>query len=48
MKALLLATVSAVAFTTFAAPAMAEQGDWLFRLRAITVQPDESADISAM
>ena len=46
MKALLLATASAVAFTTFAAPAMAEQGDWLFRLRAITVQPDESADIS--
>ena len=25
---------------------MAEQGDWLFRLRAITVQPDESADIT--
>ncbi|MEO1039286.1 MAG: OmpW family protein [Pseudomonadota bacterium] len=46
MKALLLAAASAVAFTTLAAPAMAEQGDWLIRLRAITVSPDESADIT--
>lgn len=47
MKSLLLATAGAVALTGLAAPtAFADAGDWLFRLRAITVQPDESADIS--
>ena len=45
MKTILLATVGAVALTGFAAPAFAEAGDWQFRLRAITVQPDEGADI---
>lgn len=47
MKTTLLAAAAAVAVTGFAAPtAFADQGDWLFRLRAITVQPDESADIT--
>jgi outer membrane protein len=30
---------------TAAAPAFADQGDWLIRLRAIDVMPNESADI---
>lgn len=47
MKTLLLATAGAVALTGLAAPtAFAEQGEWLFRIRAITVQPDEGASIT--
>lgn len=46
MKTLLLATAGAVALTGFSAPAFAEAGDWQFRLRAITVQPDEGAEIT--
>ena len=46
MKTLLLATAGAVALTGFSAPAFAEAGDWQFRLRAISVVPDESADIT--
>lgn len=47
MKSLLLAAAGVVAFTGLAAPtAFAEQGDWQFRFRAITVQPDEGASIS--
>jgi outer membrane protein len=46
MKTLLLATAGAVALTGFAAPAFADAGDWQFRLRAISVSPDESADIT--
>jgi Outer membrane protein W len=43
MKTMLLAAAGAVALTGFAAPAaFAEAGDWQFRLRASTVQPDES------
>lgn len=49
MKNLLFAAVGAVALTGLAAPAaFAEAGDWQFRLRAITVQPDESADIATI
>lgn len=43
MKKLLLAA-TAIAMTA-AAPAFAGQGDWLIRLRAIDVMPNESADI---
>lgn len=43
MKKLLLAA-TAIAMTA-AAPAFADQGDWLIRLRAIDVMPNESADI---
>ncbi|WP_417485425.1 OmpW/AlkL family protein [Maricaulis salignorans] len=42
---------SAAVFATLAAvasPAMAESGDWLVRLRAIDVMPNESATISAI
>jgi outer membrane protein len=47
MNTMLLAAAGAVALTGFAAPAaFAEAGDWQFRLRAITVQPDEGADIA--
>ncbi len=45
MKTLLLATAGAMALTGFAAPAFADAGDWQFRLRAISVSPDEGADI---
>ncbi len=45
MKTLLLATAAAMTLTGVAAPAFADAGDWQFRLRAITVSPDESADI---
>ncbi len=49
MKTMLLAAAGAVALTGFTAPAaFAEAGDWQFRLRAITVQPDESADIASI
>lgn len=43
MKKLLLAA-TAIAMAA-AAPAFADQGDWLIRLRAIDVMPNESADI---
>lgn len=43
MKKLFLAA-TAIAMTA-AAPAFADQGDWLIRLRAIDVMPNESADI---
>jgi len=45
MKTLLLATAGAMAVAGFSAPAFADAGDWQFRLRAITVDPDESANI---
>lgn len=49
MKTMLLAAAGAVALTGLAAPAaFAEAGDWQFRLRAITVQPDEGADIATI
>jgi len=41
-----LFTAAALATLGFAAPAHAEAGDWQFRLRAISVSPDESADIT--
>lgn len=46
MKALLLTSVSIALVAGLATPAMAEQGDWLFRLRALSVQPEESATIT--
>ena len=46
MKNLLLATVSVAMLAGIASPAMAEQGDWLFRLRALNVSPDEGASIT--
>jgi len=49
MKKLLLAAVGVVALTGMTAPAaLAEKGDWQFRVRAITVQPDEGADIQTI
>lgn len=48
MKTLLLTAAAAMTAMGIAAPAHAEAGDWLFRLRAINVTPDESADISAI
>ena len=49
MKKLLLAAAGVAALTGLAAPtALAEQGDWQFRVRAITVQPDEGANIEAI
>ena len=49
MKRILLATAGLVALTGLTAPtALADQGDWQFRVRAITVQPDEGANISAI
>jgi outer membrane protein len=46
MKTLLLATVGTLAMAGLTAPGFADAGDWQFRLRAITVAPDESADIT--
>jgi outer membrane protein len=46
MKTLLKVTLAAGIFALAAAPAHAEQGDWVFRLRAINVVPDEGADIT--
>lgn len=43
MKKLLLAATALV--VTAAAPAFADSGDWLIRLRAIDVMPNESASI---
>jgi outer membrane protein len=37
-----------MAVAGFSAPAIADAGDWQFRLRAITVQPDEGADIGTI
>lgn len=49
MRKLLGAAVSAVALMGVTAPiALADAGDWQFRFRAITVQPDESADIDVI
>ena len=49
MKKLLLAAAGVVALTGMTAPAaLAEKGDWQFRVRAITVQPDEGADIQTI
>jgi len=49
MKHFLLAATAAVALTGVTAPvALAEAGDWQFRIRAITVQPDEGADIATI
>ncbi|XBQ14907.1 MAG: OmpW family outer membrane protein [Oceanicaulis sp.] len=46
MKRLLVtAAAAAMTVTGLAAPAHADKGDWLFRLRAINVTPDESASI---
>lgn len=48
MKTMFL-VASAVVLNGVTAPAaLAEAGDWQFRLRAITVQPDESADIATI
>jgi outer membrane protein len=41
MKTMLKAGVAAIAMTLAATPALAEKGDFLVRLRAITVQPQE-------
>lgn len=46
MKMLLKATLATALMAAAAAPAMAEQGDWLFRLRALHAVPDESAEIT--
>lgn len=46
MKTALLTAAAALTVLGAAAPAHAEAGDWLFRLRAISVAPDESADIT--
>ncbi|MGJ3232483.1 MAG: OmpW/AlkL family protein [Oceanicaulis sp.] len=46
MKTVLLTTVAALTVLGAAAPAHAEAGDFLFRLRAINVTPDESATIT--
>jgi len=46
MNTFLKTTLAATILAGATAPAMAEQGDWLFRLRAISVQPDESAEIT--
>lgn len=46
MKTLLKSTLALAVIAGATAPAMAEQGDWLFRLRALHVVPDESAQIS--
>lgn len=46
MKTLLQSTLALAVLAGASAPAMAEQGDWLFRLRALHVVPDESAEIS--
>ena len=43
MKRMLLGAAAAL---ILAAPAMAEQGDWLVRLRAINVVPNEEATIT--
>mgnify|MGYP006268976505 CR=1 FL=1 len=49
MKTMLFTAVAAIALSVAISPAaLAEAGDWQFRLRAITVQPDEGADISAI
>jgi outer membrane protein len=48
MKKLLLATAGAMVVAGLSAPAFADAGDWQFRLRAITVQPDEGADIGTI
>lgn len=46
MKTLVKAALATALMAGAAAPAMAEQGDWLFRLRALHVVPDESAEIT--
>lgn len=46
MKRLFFTTAIAALLT--AAPASAESGDWLVRLRAINVAPNESADIATI
>lgn len=48
MKTLLLATVGVLAVAGFSAPSFADPGDWQFRLRAISVDPEEGADIAAI
>ena len=45
MKRMLLGAAAAL---ILAAPAMAEQGDWLVRLRALNVVPNEEATISTI
>jgi outer membrane protein len=45
----LLAAASALAIVASTTPVMAkEAGDWIIRARAIVVEPDESADITAI
>lgn len=46
MKTFVKTTLAAALIAGAAAPAMAEQGDWLFRLRALHVVPDEDAEIT--
>ncbi|PWE17820.1 OmpW family protein [Marinicauda salina] len=46
MKVFFSAAASALVLAGLGAPAFADQGEWRFRVRAITVQPDESADIT--
>ncbi|MEQ8405051.1 MAG: OmpW family protein [Oceanicaulis sp.] len=46
MKTALFTAAAAMTMLGFAAPAQADAGDWLFRVRAINVTPDESATIT--
>jgi outer membrane protein len=48
MKRVLLCAAAFVTVFATAAPAMAESGDWLVRVRAIDVMPNESATIGVI
>ncbi|SDM29610.1 OmpW/AlkL family protein [Maricaulis salignorans] len=48
MKRLVFSAAVIATLAAVASPAMAESGDWLVRLRAIDVMPNESATISAI
>jgi len=45
MKPIVLLASALMATTTLSAPAFAGEGDWMFRLRGVSVTPDESAVI---
>tara|TARA_R110000868_G_scaffold331140_2_gene592118 strand:- start:95 stop:721 length:627 start_codon:yes stop_codon:yes gene_type:complete len=48
MKRLMLCAAALTTLIAVSAPAMAESGDWLVRLRAIDVMPNESASIDTI
>ena len=48
MKRLMLCAAALTTLMAVSAPAMAESGDWLVRLRAIDVMPNESASIDTI